>query len=157
MDASQIVGPYGSVIIPCVNEKNEPKTVTFTLAPLSLAEELALDADLRALVDAERADKRNRQLADIGATGGSWAHKQYVAELVRYVMEPATIYDVNAKRFDLAGVRTELWHRAKKTQPALTREQVESVVTTANAVAVREQIDVAINPPNPSGQQPTKS
>jgi hypothetical protein len=146
MNASEAHGFYGSVILDTVTPEGKPQQVTFNIAPLNVAEECALYAELQALVEKKRNDRVKAMIREFGAvTPASWADRQVVSELTARVVSPAEEYDVLQYRFDVDGVRCELYHRAKKSNPELTRDIVGAAVNLVNVTVARMMIDQIIS------------
>jgi hypothetical protein len=154
MNAKEMVGEFGTVVVPCTDESGSPSSVSFPIAPLSIAEELDFEGEIRATVQAERTAVQNAKLIELGDIDRpTWAHRQFVTELVQYVMSPVNGYEIDQQRITLSGTRSELWHRGRKSNPALKREHVAACVTGSNWADVREQITAIIK----AAQKATKS
>lgn len=143
------------MVIQTVNEKEQPHPITFNLAPLTIAEELQLNNELKAMIENDRKVRRDTQLQEVSALPPSWAVGKYIEKIFDHVSDEVSQYEVNSKRITMEGTHVELWHRAKKTQPALRREEVQACVTVANWENVWEQMKKVITPVNP--ETPHKS
>lgn len=156
MTAKDLVGGSGTVVVECTDESGKPSKLSFGIGPLSMAQELALESELKTLVKSERDETRTKQLTDIGAVENpTWVHNQFISELVAYVMAPVNGLEVGQARFSLAGVRAELYHRAAPTNSKLERGHVAAVVTLENYGDIRTQLNQILATRKP--QTPSKS
>lgn len=145
MTVQDLSGPVGTVAIPTTDEHGQPSSVTFTVTPLTVSEEIEFESVMRATVQAERKAARDAQLADLGSMDSpSWAHRTFVTELVQYVMLPVNGLEIDQSRMTLAGTRSELFYRARKANPALKVEHVNAAVTMATWQDAREQLNKII-------------
>lgn len=142
MTLGNLTGPQGAVIIDVVTPQGEKTTVTFNLKPLSISDYAVLHAEMVALAS-RRKDKIAREKIDLigQVEKPTWAHRQVVSDLTNVVLSEPTDYDMNLVRCELEGLRAELWHFARTTQPNLSRDEVAACVTSANLREVRNKID----------------
>lgn len=133
MTSEQIHGPHGAVVVDVVDSLGVPKTVTLLLKPLENGEELLLGAEIRAMAIEERRKMIDEQIARLSAVKDpQWPHRQAVSQLVSMSIGEPSGEELDLARVKLSGVRAELWHRSKKTNPNLTRDEIAAVVTPAN-------------------------
>lgn len=110
-----------------------------TIVPLTTAEELALDRELRKGAAAASADVYTRCRPELDAL------KEYPADRVEFLRElariaarregpsPTAIFE---HQTSAAGVALELFSRGRKATPGLTLAAIEAVVTPVNAAEV---------------------
>jgi len=106
----------------------------FTLSPLSLREELTLDAFHRKNV------KRGQVYADMKEVVAAAVpeHRSTILAEITKLEASGSAAALQEAQMSSAGVAFELWMRAKKADPTLTLEQVKAVVTDANNLEVYE-------------------
>ena len=154
MSVDKVHGGVGTVVISCVDEKEQPQELRLTVTPLSIAAERILGAELKAMVTADRRRMCREALEEIGKIAEpTWADRQAVSELVTMSVGGVTFADLMAKRFDVEGIAVELYHRARAAHPKLTLDQVRAVITVANAGDVSDQLEKILK----AGQTDKKS
>jgi hypothetical protein len=110
-----------------------------TVGPLSQAEELALDRELRKSAEAAAGDHYTRCKTLLDAAKDSPADRvEMLREIVRLTatkagLSAAAMHDY---RTGAAGVAIELYHRGRKHTPGLDRKGLAAVITEVNADAV---------------------
>ena len=107
-----------------------------------MAGEAALWQHLETLSERVVKAKRQELLAEIGATNPPrWLVREMMDSIVSKLADPPTYETVMRFRSTAEGVAVELWHRAKGQSPALKLDEIKAVVTDANNVHVRQQIN----------------
>ena len=157
MSIEKVHGGVGVVVIPCQDETGRDTELRLTIAPLSIAAERVLIAEMKAIVSSERRKLCRESLASIGAVERpTWADELAVRELVAMSVGVVTFADTMAKRYDYDGIALELYHRSRAANPKITLQQIQSAVTIANAgddipadfVAQNRTIDLATETDN---------
>lgn len=113
-------------------------SLEITITPLSQADEMAFDRELRAAAGKAAGDYFTRckpELDAMAAAGATGDRVEFLREIARMAGRKESLSAVALWDFQnsAAGLPIELWWRGRKATPGLDRAGLAAVITDANA------------------------